>query len=432
MQPQGMIMRESIEVKTQECPVCQTVLPVFDGFVTWCDRCGWNVNPQQPEKPRNVFESTYALLGQKQSRSLLEQFIQAEALRPAFSISKLLAYVLAAAIHGITLIFAIGGIGLLVSGWPNLLAIAGGLFCIAVASILRPRFLKVPDTIMSRKEFPTLYKLVDSLVNSLQTREVSGIVINEQFNASFRRVGWQRKGVLHLGLPLWSILDDQEKIALIAHELAHSVNDDATRGFFIGTAIRALAKWYALLRPKHIWAPGSGIQGLGEAPFRVIMLGLASLAWLGAYLLSLLLWRESQRAEYLADYLAASVSGTEAMLSLMEKLHFSPTFTVVLRRVTLGKDASCDFFAELRKRVAEVPKRELERIKRVEQLEKSRLDVMHPPTPYRIELLQSHYVAQPKVNFLPSDFEQLEVELLSLKGDLQKKLIDLYRASLFS
>jgi Zn-dependent protease with chaperone function len=170
---------------------------------------------------------------------------------------------------------------------------------------------------------------------------------------------------------------------------------------------------------------------LAVAPVRIIMHGLAFLAWLGAYLLSLLLWRESQRAEYLADNLAASVSGTEAMLSMLEKLHFRRTFLVVLRRVTLRKDEGCEFFEELRQSVAGVPERELERIRRVEKLDNSRLDLTHPPTVNRIELLRSHYVAAPKVRFSSSDCERLDSELLSLKGDLQNKLFDMYRASLY-
>lgn len=424
-------MQKIKNLQTKECPNCHNILPVFDGFVTWCDRCGWNVNPLQPERPHNVFESIYTKLGQKQSRALLEQYVRAEALKPSFSISKLLAFVFAAVIHGITLIFAVGGVVLLVLGWPNLFAIAGGLTCIGIAWIIRPRISKLPHTILCRKNFPTLYRFVDTIANSLQSEKVTGIVVNEHFTAAFGQVGWQRKGILQLGLPLWSILDNKERVALIAHELAHGVNADATHGFFIGTAIMALAEWYSLLRPVYIWVPGSGLQGLAAAPVRIIMHGLAFLVWLAAYLLSLLLWRESQRAEYLADYLAASVSGTEAMLSMLEKLHFRRTFMVVLRRVTLRKEEGCDFFEELRQSVAGVPERELERIRRVEQMENSRLDVTHPPTVNRIELLRSHYVATPKVQFLTSDYERLDSELLSLKDDLQNKLFDMYRASLY-
>ena len=40
------------EVKEQECPECSAKLPVYKGFVTWCDNCNWNVKPYKAEKPK--------------------------------------------------------------------------------------------------------------------------------------------------------------------------------------------------------------------------------------------------------------------------------------------------------------------------------------------------------------------------------------------
>ena len=94
-------------------------------------------------------------------------------------------------------------------------------------------------------------------------------------------------------------------------------------------------------------------------PFNLAMLGLSRLAWLGAYLLSHLLWRDSQRAEYLADYLAATVSGTNAVLSLLEKLHYGTAFALTVQHAALNQDASEGLLERLRQRVAEVPEREL-------------------------------------------------------------------------
>jgi hypothetical protein len=183
-------MQKLKKLQTKECPDCHNILPVYEGFITWCDRCGWNVNPLQPEKPRNVFESIYAKLGQNQSRNLLEQQVRSEALKPTFSLSKLLAFVLAAVIHGITLIFAVGGVGLLILGWPNLFAMIGGLTCLGIAWILRPRLSKLPNTILGREDYPTLYRFVDTIANSLQSEEVSGIDVNEHFTAAFGQFGW--------------------------------------------------------------------------------------------------------------------------------------------------------------------------------------------------------------------------------------------------
>lgn len=413
----------------RDCPVCQATLPVHDGYVTWCDQCGWNVHPQQVQA-RNIFEAMYLRLGQKQSRALLEHYRRAEALRPSLSLSKLLALLFAGAIHVTTLTFAIGGGLMFFLDWPNLVAITGGILCVGIAWVIRPRFGRLPDPIVSRVESPVLYSFVDIVSDSLGAPRVSGIVVNERFNAGFAKLGWRRKGILFLGLPLWSILAGQEKVALVAHELAHSINGDSTRSFFVGSAVNSLAQWYGLLHPRIIWDPATGPGGLALIPFNLVKLALARLAWLGAYILAHLLWRDSQRAEYLADALGASTGGTEAMLSLLDKLHFGSSFVTTLRSVALGRDTTRDYYQEFQQRVATVPERELERVRRVQEMEYSRLDATHPPTTYRIELLRSHYVSHPRVEFSKTDLEQVEEELLPLRGQLQRKLVDAYKATI--
>ena len=53
------------------------------------------------------------------------------------------------------------------------------------------------------------------------------IAFTAEFNASFTTVGWRGTPVFRLGVPLLTILDDQEIVALLAHEMAHEVNGDA-------------------------------------------------------------------------------------------------------------------------------------------------------------------------------------------------------------
>ena len=56
----------------QPCPMCQARIPVYQGFITWCDQCGWNLRPYIPEKPRTLIDSTYEALGQRFGRGLVE------------------------------------------------------------------------------------------------------------------------------------------------------------------------------------------------------------------------------------------------------------------------------------------------------------------------------------------------------------------------
>jgi heat shock protein HtpX len=424
-------MTEPKRSKEKECPNCQAILPVHAEYITWCDECGWNLNPQIPDEPSNIFEKAYATLGQRQSQAILDRLVRSETLKPKLSVSKVLAIALAAFIHGITLLLLIGGIAIVIMGWPNILAIAGGILCLGTAWVLRPTFAERPSTVVSRNKVPTLYKLVSSVADSSGAPDTIEICIDGKFAASYMQVGWQQEKVLLLGLPLWSILTHPERIALIAHELAHGVNGDVARSRFIKTAIGSLMNWYRLLRPDHIWPSGSGLQGLLMAPVNLFLLALSQIAVLGIHVLGHLMFRDSQRAEYLADYLACTVAGTEAMLSLLDKLHLGQTFQITVKRVALGSDKTVDLFEELRQRVERVPQRELERVSRVQQLASSRLDVTHPPTRNRIQLIRSHAIYQPKVTFPPEEFEKLEEELLSLREATQRKVIDSFRASLY-
>jgi len=220
---------------------------------------------------------------------------------------------------------------------------------------------------------------------------------------------------MYLGLPLWSVLHGQERVALVAHELAHSANHDIRRGIVIGTAIDSLARWYNVLRPAGIWSDGYGIQNIVLVPFNLMMLGLSQIAKLGLYVLVHLLWHNSQRAEYLADHLSAQTAGTGAALGTLGKLYLGEALSLTLERAT-WKSRNRTFLDDFRRKVTDMPERELERVRRIAQLEGARLNATHPPTVHRIAFLQAHPVTTPKVTLSPEDDERLEYELMLLQS----------------
>jgi heat shock protein HtpX len=370
----------------------------------------------------------YDSVGKKLSRGLFEKMLKAESLKPSWTLSKLLAWLFAITVHSFTLALAILGVRLLVVGWLNLSAILGGLLLLIVW-LLRPRFVKPPDEIAPREKLPTLYKVANDIAAVLGTSSVHGIVINEQFNAAFGQVGWRHRKIMYLGLPLFSILDAQERTVLIAHELAHSVNGDVSRGFVIGTAVDALVEWYRILYPDYSVVRVTGFEDLFLIPINLVRLILANIAQLGAFILVHLLYRDSQRAEYLADALAADVAGTEATLSMLEKSHLQKTYRLTVQKTALRRD-SRNFFDELKHNVTQVPEREMERIRRVTQLEDSRLDITHPPTVYRMKLLQNRPPSKPQFVLSSSNLKQIEQEIAPLQAKVQQKLVDLYRESI--
>jgi heat shock protein HtpX len=395
-------------------------MPIFNHYPNWCDQCGWNLKPHTPDVAEGRFARLYTRIGAKSSRSLFKKTLKSTTLQPRWTASKLLAYFVATIVHSLTIGFAVLGIWLLLAHWPNIFAIMGGGLCLAVAWVTRPRLNSYPndECIVARAAAPGLYAFVDRVAAELGARPLDSIILAEDFNASFSRYGWRQRRIMHLGLPLWTILTPAEQVALVGHELAHSVNGDANRGFFVGSAVHALATWYGLLRPDYVWNPRDGLQGLVAVPLNLILLALSGCAWLGAYCLIHLLWRNRQRAEYLADYLAATVSSTAAIHSLLDKLHLEASCKLAMQRVALGSGQK-NMFSTLQEHIASIPAREWERLRRVERLEGSRLDATHPPTAYRIDFLNARPVAEPKIVLAAAEISQIEREVAAHQSRLQ-------------
>src|SRR5205814_10012705 len=118
------------------------------------------------------------------------------------------------------------------------------------------------------------------------------------------------------------------------------------------------------------------------------MLWILSRPVLGLLLLEIhLLLRDSQRAEFLADALAARTAGTNPVISLQEKLLLNPSFRYAMQRAAQDRSGAADVLTIFESTVATAPERERERRRRVARLEVTRLSSTHPPTSRRIELL---------------------------------------------
>ncbi len=373
----------------QDCPECGTRVLVHTGFVTWCHECGWNLSPRSATQPSNIHQKMYASAGGKLGHNLFAQLKDDPTLKPSFTFTKMMAFVVATVVHAVTLILALFGFWLLLRDWPNVFAILGGLLFLAIAWVLFPRMGKMPKGIVARERIPTMYQLADNVSHKLGTASIAGIVIGEQYGAAYSEVGWRREKVLYIGLPLFAVLDQQERVGVIAHELAHGANGDPLRGLYIGSALASLNEWIELFQPYKTIRGG---RRTSKGPFletNLLFFILTLPAILTAYLLRYLLARELQRAEYLADYLASRVSGRIALVSALRKLHFGSTLRRVVQTMVSSQNYEADLFDELHRTMSEVPERELERVWRIEALEITRSDNTHPPHPYRVALLDA-------------------------------------------
>ncbi|MFN8536659.1 MAG: M48 family metalloprotease [Thermomicrobiales bacterium] len=380
-------MDRSAPAQTMPCPSCQAILPVNPYFATWCESCNWNIKPATPPQPgdEGVFAREYAKIGKHQAEALFKSLAAQPHTMTRNSPTTYGALAFALLIHATTFGLVLLGLALIFRGWPNLLAAGLGAFSLAFAWSMRPRVIPFPRRILPRSQFPATYALADALSDRLGTYRVEAIVIEDHFNAALGHAGWRHLPVLYLGLPLWAILDDRERLALLAHELAHEANGDVGRGIAIGSAIEALAAWYGAISPPT--GRVSWEYAWGDFIAVPIMKTLRLIPHAGIVLLCHLLWRDSQRAEYLADRLAARTAGTDATLGLLDKIQLGQSFELSLQRAAYGRDNE-GLFDALRRRIRELPAREMERIRRVQQLTDARLDRTHPPTPYRIDLLR--------------------------------------------
>jgi Zn-dependent protease with chaperone function len=144
-------------------------------------------------------------------------------------------------------------------------------------------------------------------------------------------------------------------------------------------------------------------------------------------LLAQLLCFDKQQAEYFADYLASTVSGTEAIVSMLRRTGCAEHLDdVLLRNAYSTSQSGARILALFRERIASLPDREWQRLARASQREGVRLDASHPPTAYRIEFLKAHVVARPKIVATEDAMRTIDAELNALQERLGKRLITRY------
>ena len=407
------------------CPRCGTEIPVPAGARAWCERCDWNVGGETLALDESFFERQYARISQRYAKVMLEALkaTPVNNLRPRWTVRKATAFGLAASVHLLTLTLLIAGIMVLAIGFPAFASIFWGAVLCALVWLMRPRPGKVPSQdLADQKDFPALHAFVNQVAKELGGRPVSKIVVNESFNAAYGVIGWRRVPVLWIGLPLWMALRPQERLALIGHEIAHGVNGDGTRAFIVWSALSALDEWIGLLQGPFYQATTT-TERVGGYFIYILSSPLAAVQ----VLLAQLLCFDKQQAEYYADYLASTVSGTEAMVSALRRMGCAEHLDdVLLRNAYSTSQSGTRILALFRERIASLPDREWQRLARSMQREGARLDASHPPTAYRIEFLRAHLVARPKIVTTEDAMRAIDAELSAMQEKLGKRLISRY------
>ncbi|WP_041304557.1 M48 family metallopeptidase [Herpetosiphon sp.] len=406
----------------QQCPQCQRQLAFNPAYLPWCE-CGWNIKPRSLPETYGMFDKIYTNVSRRLGNQMLRQMQSLNDLKPRWTFGKVVVGLMAGLIHGFTLLILVLGVLLIFDGWPNPFAVVFGVVLLGMVWLLRPRLAKFSkdELILTPKEAPTLFNLLNQMTTQLGAKPIEVVVVDERFNASFSSLGWHRTPVLGLGLPLWLALSNQERVALIAHEIDHSINNDINRSFLIHSAINALATWVQTIYPVELVQPELGLKGFLLLPFNLLLRGFCWLLLGWMRLMVLLAGRESQRAEYLADYKAAELGGSAAAIDLLDRIHLDDSCHLAIQRAVLSP-AKPHILQYLAEHITTIPDHERERLRRVARLEGSLLDASHPPTAQRIEFLSTIAPQQATIKPETNIMTAITNELLGYESQIIQRL----------
>jgi Zn-dependent protease with chaperone function len=276
----------------------------------------------------------------------------------------------------------------------------------------RPRYAAI-----GRADAPALFALVDEVARAIGGPAVDRIVVTAAFNASYFKLS-ARRSAIAIGLTLWSILEPQERVALLGHELGHRVNGDLRRTAFVGWAIASVRRWRLLLEPSFGPIPwpmtGGGFAAasvvLAELLVPLILIPLALLVETFGNRMQLIADRQGQRSEYYADDLSAATAGTAAAVSLLEKMLIADSCRHVMLHA-LRHRPDTNVWQAVRAFAESVPEMEWQRRFRLATRSLQRVDTSHPPTQLRANILRDRPAREPSVVLDSGRAARIEAEL---------------------
>ena len=110
-------------------------------------------------------------------------------------------------------------------------------------------------------QFPATHRLVRDLATAVGAPPPTAVHVDTDFGAGVVSTGWTLRPTLVVGLPLWTCLTDDERIALLCHELGHLQARDTGRAALVGHAHAVLERLATLMTP----LPGDAYSALGTS-----------------------------------------------------------------------------------------------------------------------------------------------------------------------
>lgn len=396
-----------------KCPECQTPVVKPERGRPWCPKCEWNLAEFDPRGRipfgwRLLIKPAYRRAF-KQDQALYDEF---SARRPddhPRTASHLFLVALSLVMALGTFVCALMGVVYVSEGGVMVLA---GLGLILTALILRPRLGRLPKPArrLRREAAPTLYGLVDRIAEAAGTPAPDFISIAFSYNAGTGRAGLFQRRFMTLGIPMWLVLEPEQKVALLGHEMGHWAYRGSNRSLLVQPTIRTFAVLtdYTQFRESVVQvANRRGMNGF-ELAFRTVM-RLVSTIFLLVYLgLSALGMRDQRRAEYLADGTAADVAGTDALVGLCER-------TLLLTRIAnvVGYNAETKRSLQWLGLAGQIHTNRREDVPTLAQatMRATSLWDSHPPLGLRMRMAKAWPAQKPKVEMTAAESAAIDKEL---------------------
>lgn len=405
---------------TAPCPRCRSSLTTLR-TLSWCPQCEWNLAEYHPARHRPTFgwRRLDRWAHRSAYRANARQFAALsgrDLSTPGNLLARIATIGVSLALLTGVLTLAAGGILLVVNDFPGLALVPGALL-ILIAIVLRPRFGRL-DPLVDRvtpEQAPGLFRLIGQVAEGAGTPGPHVVAFDRSLNAASGAVGPLRRRVLHIGLPLWTILPAQQRVALLAHELGHFANGDVRRGPLTQPAYLTLGTLAMLTRPTR--------RDIDRAPSLLLwissyvayaMLAAVSGAFLALQLMLLRLGRQdSHRAEYLADDRAATVAGSNATCGLLDSLVTLEAVAPMVARAARdsGEVASWRQAADESRRRLAGP---LVALRQLSLSDGADLFATHPPAGLRHRMVATRPWRDPTVVLTEPAAEQIDAELSPL------------------
>jgi hypothetical protein len=308
-------------------------------------------------------------------------------------------YLLATAVHAVTLLLLGAGAWLLVAGdgWPPRVL---GCFCLTIVLVLLPTIARARDRhIDVTDSAPETMALIAEIAGVVRSPVPRRVLIADTFGA-WVSVRPLRGFDLTLGAPLWVACSAQARVALLAHELGHLAHRDLIHGRYVAAAADSLIAWHDIFSPRSlhdqvlrdngIIAP-SGTFGAYVIlwPVRAVLIGYLKLMELANA-------AAKRRREHYADLAAVRAAGTHGAVDVLETALAHAGLVLTANRVAVTPGRPPLRPALLEYMAGYGPARRAH-ARSEGDLKDAGMGASHPPTVERLRLVESVERAHPAV-----------------------------------